>query len=320
MDQPIWMWALFLGVVLTLLVIDLGFLNKKDHEIGVKESLLTSAFYISLGLAFGGFVWYQMGQEAAQLYWTGFVIEQTLSLDNIFVISLVFTYFGIPRIYQHRVLFWGILGVIVMRGIMIGLGSVIVREFEWVLYIFAGFLMLTGIKMLFSKEDDAPDISQNMIVKFMRRHINVTDTIENHDFFVKRPDPKTGKMIWWATPLFLALCVVEFVDVIFAVDSVPAIFALTTDPYIIYTSNIFAVLGLRALYFSLAAVLHLFHYLKYALAIVLIFIGSKVFITDLLGLNKFPPSLSLGITIGLIAAGILFSLYKTRTTPPQTTD
>jgi tellurite resistance protein TerC len=294
----------------------------------VAESLKLSAMYIALGVAFAGFVWwsfnYQLagaapevaatlipGAEAAKLYLTAFVVEKTLAMDNVFVIAMIFTYFAIPRMYQHRVLFWGILGVIVLRAIMIGLGATLVTQYSWVLYIFAVFLILTGVKMMFMG-DKPMDISQNPVLKFMKRRMNVTEEIDGNSFFVKKPDPKTGKLVNFATPLFLALVMVEIVDVIFAVDSVPAVFAITSDPFIVYTSNIFAILGLRALYFALAAIIHRFHYLKYALALLLVFIGSKIFIADLLGIEKFPANISLGVTFAILGAGVVYSLWKTR--------
>lgn len=311
LGKPIWMWAGFISIVIALLAFDLGVLHKKNKEIEVGESLRLSALYISLGLAFGGWVWWYLGSDAGLNYLTGFVVEKTLALDNVFVIALIFSFFAVPRIYQHRVLFWGILGVIVLRAIMIGLGAALVSEFGWVLYLFAAFLIFTGFKMLFVG-DQEPDIAKNPLVNFLRRRFNVTDEHHGEHFFVKKPDPKTGKLVWFMTPLFMALVVIEVADVIFAVDSVPAIFAITTDPFIVYTSNIFAILGLRALYFALAAMIHRFHYLKPALAIVLVFIGSKIFIADLLGLEKFPAALSLGITFAIIAAGVVWSLIKTR--------
>jgi len=311
MGKPLWMWGLFIGVVITLLAFDLGLFHRKQKEISVKESLIFSGFYISMGLLFGAWVWYQLGAQSGEEYLTGFLIEKTLAMDNIFVISLIFTYFAIPPAYQHRVLFWGILGVIVLRGIMIGLGATLVEQFDWVLYIFAAFLILTGIKMLRMKEETF-DISENRILKLLRRHFRISPYLNGHRFTIKMPDPKTGKLVTYITPLLVALILIECVDIIFAVDSVPAIFTITLDPYIVYTSNIFAILGLRALYFSLSAILHRFHYLKFALAWVLIFIGSKTFIAYGMGWEKFPASISLGITVALIAAGILFSLYKTR--------
>ncbi|WP_431297931.1 TerC family protein [Tabrizicola sp. BL-A-41-H6] len=314
LSKPVWMWLLFVGIVIALLVFDLGVLNKKDHEIGVNESLRLSALYIALGVGFSGFVWWQIGFEESKLYLTAFVVEKTLALDNVFVIALIFTYFAIPRMYQHRVLFWGILGVIVLRGIMIGLGATLVAQYSWVLYIFAVFLIFTGIKMMFT-DDKETDISQNPVLKFMKRRMNVTEKLHGNAFWVKEQDAK-GKAVWFATPLFLALVLVEIADLVFAVDSVPAVFAITTDPFIVYTSNIFAILGLRALYFALAAVLHRFHYLKYALALLLVFIGSKIFVADALGLEKFPANLSLGITFAILAAGVIYSLWRSRNDAP----
>ncbi len=321
LGTPLWLWFTFLTVVLLLLVFDLGVLNKTDHEIGVTESLKLSALYITLGVAFGGFVWFQLGAQAAAEYMTAFVVEKTLALDNVFVIALIFSYFAIPRAYQHRVLFWGILGVIVLRGVMIGVGATLVAEYGWVLYIFAAFLIFTGIKMLVTDEQEM-DLNANPVLRFMRRRFRVTDRLHGSDFFVAQADPATGRMARYMTPLFLALVLIEIADLVFAVDSVPAVFAITTDPYIVYTSNIFAILGLRALYFALAAVLHRFHYLKYALAILLIFIGSKIFVADLLGWQKFPASWSLGITFAILTVGVLYSLWRSRndTPPAATTD
>jgi tellurite resistance protein TerC len=311
LGKPLWMWLLFITIVIALLAFDLGILHKDDHEIEVGESLKLSAMYIALGLGFAGFVWWQISAEATAQYLTAFVVEKTLAMDNVFVIALIFTFFAIPRKYQHRVLFWGILGVIILRGIMIGLGATIVANYSWVLYVFAVFLIFTGIKMLFVKEGEN-DLSQNKALQFMRRRFNVTDELHGHDFFVKKPHPETGKLTRFATPLFLALILIEIADLVFAVDSVPAVFTITTDPFIVYTSNIFAILGLRALYFALAAILHRFAYLKYALSILLMFIGSKIFIADLMGWEKFPPAWSLGITFAILTAGVVVSLWKTK--------
>ncbi|HEV7321309.1 MAG TPA: TerC family protein [Ensifer sp.] len=311
LGTPLWMWASFFALVIAILSFDLGILHKENKEIGVAESVKLSAFYIALGLTFGGWVWWYLGSESGLAYMTGFVVEKTLALDNVFVIALIFSFFAVPRLYQHRVLFWGILGVIVLRAIMIGVGATLVAEFAWILYIFAAFLVFTGIKMLVMKEAE-PDVSDNALVRFMRRRFNVTEEHHGERFFVKQVNPKTGRMTWFITPLFMALVMVEVADVIFAVDSVPAIFAITTDPFIVYTSNIFAILGLRALYFALAAMIHRFRYLKPALAVVLIFIGSKIFVADLLGLEKFPAALSLGVTFAIIATGVVWSLVKTR--------
>jgi tellurite resistance protein TerC len=314
--KPIWMWLLFISVVLALLVLDLGVFHRQDHEIDTKESLWMSAFYISIGLLFGGWIWWIMGQDKAVEYVTGFVIEKTLALDNIFVIAMIFSYFGIPRLYQHRVLFWGILGVILLRGIMIGFGAAILQKFHWVLYLFSPLLIYTGIKMFFNVDAEM-DMDNNRILKFMKKHFRITDKLDGHKFIVHQADPKTGKMVRYITPLLVTLVMVEIADVVFAIDSVPAIFAITTDPYIVYTSNIFAILGLRALYFALAAMIHRFHYLKYALAVVLVFIGAKIAITDMLGWAKFPPMVSLSITIGIIVAGIVVSLRKTKNAPAE---
>ncbi len=311
LGKPVWLWLSFIGIVVVLLALDLGVLHRKEREIGVKESLALSAMYITLGLGFGGWVWYLMGDTAALNYVTGFVVEKSLAMDNVFVIAMIFTTFGIPRLYQHRVLFWGILGVIVLRAIMIGFGAALVESFSWVLYIFAAFLVWTGIQM-WRTAGSHYDVEGSAVLKFIRRRFRVTDQLHAEKFWVQQTDPKTGKMAWFMTPLFLALIMIEIVDVVFAVDSVPAIFAITTDPFIVYTSNIFAILGLRALYFALAAMVHRFEYLKYALAVLLIFIGSKIFVADMLGLAKFPPAASLGITFAILAVGVGWSLWKTR--------
>jgi tellurite resistance protein TerC len=311
LGKPLWMWLAFLAIVATLLTLDLGVLHKENREIAAKESLVLSGGYIGLGLLFGAWVWWYLGPEPGMAYMTGFAVEKALAIDNVFVIAMIFAFFAVPRHLQHRVLFWGILGVIVLRAIMIGLGATIVSEFSWVLYIFAVFLIATGVKMIVFA-DRTYDVASNPILAMMRRRFNVTDGLHGERFFVRQRHPVTGKLVTYMTPLFLALVLIEIADVIFAVDSVPAIFAITTDPFIVYTSNIFAILGLRALYFALAAMVHRFHYLKYALAAVLIFMGSKIFLADLLGLEKFPPALSLAVTFGLLAGGVVWSLVKTR--------
>ena len=311
LTKPVWMWAAFLALVVVLLAVDLGVLHRKHREIGVRESLLMSLGYLTLGVGFGGWVWFSLGRQAGIEYLTGFVVEKSLAMDNIFIIATIFTYFAIPRIYQHRVLFWGILGVIVLRAIMIGGGAALVSEFPWVLYIFALFLVATGVKMI-AMAGKTHDLAANPLLRFLKKRLRVTDQLHGERFFVRLPHPKTGRIATFATPVFLALVLIEVADVIFAVDSVPAIFAITTDPYIIYTSNIFAILGLRALYFALAAILPRFAYLKYALAVLLIFIGSKIFISDLMGWEKFPADVSLGVTFGILAAGVLWSLWRTR--------
>jgi tellurite resistance protein TerC len=315
LGTPVWFWLAFISLVIALTVFDLGVLHKEDRELGVAESLKLSAFYIGVAMLFGAWVWYARGAEYGMQYYTGFFIEKALSIDNVFVISMIFTYFAIPAKYQYRALLWGILAVIVLRGIMIALGAALVEQFYWTLYFFAVFLIVTGVKMLFSGEQEM-DVGNNPIVRFMNKHFRVTNELHGEKFIVKVPDGKTGKMVRAMTPLLLALIVINIADLIFAVDSVPAIFAITTDTFIVYTSNIMAILGLRALYFALAAMVHRFHYLKYALALVLVFIGSKIFIADfVLDGAKFPPVLSLGVTMALIAGGIIWSLAKTRGHP-----
>ena len=310
-DQPAWMWAVFFGVVIVLLFFDLGVLNRKDEEITVGRSLKLSAFYISMGLLFGVFVWWALGSEPAQDYYTGFIIEKTLSLDNIFIISLVFTFFKIPRKYQYRVLFWGIIGVLILRAILIGIGAELVEDVSWMLDLFAVFLIFTGIKMLFGSEKE-PNVGDNRVLRFVKKHMRVTDELHGNKFFVRKRDANDNKRRNFATPLFMALVVVEFVDLVFALDSVPAIFAVTTDEYIVYTSNVFAILGLRALYFALSAMLHRFHYLKYSLSAVLIFIGGKVIVPPLLHVPHLSSELSLVITLAILGAGVVYSLLMTK--------
>lgn len=313
LGQAVWLWLAFIAIVVTLLAFDLGVLHKEDRPIEVSESLWLSAGYIAVAALFGGWLWWQLGADRGIEYFTGYIIEKSLSMDNVFVIAMIFTFFAVPREYQHRVLFWGILGVIVLRAIMIGLGAALVSQFSWILYVFGAFLVLTGIKMLWMA-DHEPDLEGNALLKFLRKILRVTPQLRGNAFFVRDPHPVTGKAVTWATPLFLALCMVEFADLIFAVDSVPAILAITDDTFIVYTSNIFAILGLRALYFALAAMIHRFAYLKYALALVLIFIGGKIFLVNIIG--KVPPALSLGVTATLIAGGVLVSLWKTRSGAP----
>lgn len=311
LGKPAWMWGLFGLVVLILLAFDLGLLHRKPKPIEVRESLFLSAFYIAVALAYGAWIWMTLGAQSGEEYFTGYLVEKTLSLDNIFVISLIFTYFAIPESYQHRVLFWGILGVVVLRAIMIAAGAALVSEFEWVLYLFAAFLIATGVKML-TLGDKPPQIENNIVLKALKRIMRITPELDGQRFFVRRPHPNSGAVVTWATPLFVALLLIEIVDLIFAVDSVPAIFAITTDPFIVYTSNIFAILGLRALYFALSAVIARFVYLKQALALVLIFIGGKVFAADIAGIDKIPASVSLSVTIALIGGGVAYSLWRTR--------
>jgi len=312
LGTPAWFWLAFAAIVLVLTAFDLGVLHKDDKAMGIGESLKLSAFYIAVAMVFGGWVWFAKGATAGVEYYTGYFIEKALSIDNVFVISMIFGFFAIAPKYQYRALLWGILAVIVLRGGMIAGGAALVAEAYWVLYIFAAFLVFTGVKMFFTSDHD-PDIGNNPAVRWISRHMRVTKELHDQHFFVKVPDAKTGRMVNAATPLFLALVVINLADLVFAVDSVPAIFAITTDTFIVYTSNIMAILGLRALYFALAAMIDRFAYLKYALAAVLVFIGSKIFVSDfLLGGDKFPPVLSLGVTMALIGAGVAYSLWKTR--------
>ena len=310
LGKPVWVWFAFLATVVCLLSFDLGVLHKKEREINVKESLFLSAGYIAIAVLFGCWVWWFFGATSGTDFFTAYLVEKSLSMDNVFVIALIFMHLQIPRVYQHRVLFWGILGVIVLRAIMIGLGAALVSQFSWMLYIFGAFLVITGIKM-WLLADKEPDIENNAVLKFLRKHMRVTHEVKSKAFIVKKPHPQTGKPVIWATPLLLALCLVEIIDLVFAVDSVPAVFSITDDTFIVYTSNIFAILGLRALYFALAAMIHRFQYLKYALALVLVFIGGKIFMVEFVG--KIPASISLGVTFGLLAMGVIFSLFKTRT-------
>jgi tellurite resistance protein TerC len=246
MGKPGWMWLAFLLIVLLLLAFDLGVLHRKSRAIGVAESLMLSSFYIAVALTFGFWVWQSLGAEAGMAYLTGFFVEKSLAMDNVFVIAMILGYFAIPRQHHHFFLFWGILGVIVLRAIMIGLGAALVTQFSWMLYVFGAFLLATGIKMLVVTEKER-DLGRNPLLRFLKGHLRVTDRLHGERFFVRLPDKDTGRPLLWATPMLLALVLIEFADLIFAVDSVPAIFAITQDPFIVYTSNIFAILGLRAL-------------------------------------------------------------------------
>ncbi|WP_088560943.1 TerC family protein [Arboricoccus pini] len=313
MGKPLWMWVAFMGVVAALLALDLGVLHRKDRPIEIRESVIMSGFYIAIALLYGSWVLWSLGSETGVAYFTGYFIEKSLSLDNVFVIALIFSHLGVPREYQHRVLFWGILGAIVMRGIMIFAGAALVANFAWILYVFAAFLIFTGGKMLLTK-DSEPAIENNPILKFLRRRFPVTDKVDGHHFLTRLP--RRGKMVTHMTPLLVALVLVELADVVFAVDSVPAIFAITQDPFVVFTSNIFAILGLRALYFALAAAIHRFRYLKPALALVLLFIGGKIIATGFVG--HVPPLISLAVTLAILAGGIVWSLVKTRDEPAVT--
>lgn len=318
MGTPVWMWACFISLVAILLAADLGVLHRTSREITLKESLASSAFYILVALLFGAWIWIERGATSGKEYLTGFLVEKSLSLDNLFVISLIFGFLAIPPRYQHRVLFWGILGVIVLRAVTIGAGAVLVARFHWILYVFAAFLVFTGVKMLVT-EHKPFDLDNNWVLRLLQRHLRVTPELHGERFVVSVADAR-GTKIRHVTPLFVALILIELVDLVFAVDSIPAIFAISTDPFIVYTSNIFAILGLRALYFALAAAVGRFVYLKQALAILLVFIGSKLFVADLMGWDKFPPNVSLAVTLGVLFCGIAASILKPRSQVPPPVD
>lgn len=328
--MPGYVWLCFIALVLALLIVDLGLFHRSPHEVGVKESIALSLFFITVGLGFSavvgmvyfyqdpaqildphlttGMVPFTRAWHAAELYLTGYLIEQSLSLDNIFIMSLVFVYFDIPRQYQHAVLFWGVLGVILMRGAMIIAGAALLEHLHWVLYVFSAFLVYTGVRMLF-EGDEEHDIGGNPLARALRRGLRVTDDLHGGRFVIKLPDLKTGKPVRWVTRLLLALVTIEVADVVFAIDSVPAIFSITQEPFIVYTSNIFAILGLRSMYFALAAIVHRFQYLKYSLALVLVLIGGKILAEPFLG--KLPTEVSLAATVALLAGGVLYSLAET---------
>jgi TerC family integral membrane protein len=317
MDTPIWLWIGFNVFVLAMLALDLGVFHRKSHAVSGREALTWSIVWISLSLIFNAviyFYWDRMmpdsmytNRDAALAFFTGYLIEKSLSVDNIFVFILIFSFFGVPAAYQHRILFWGILGALVMRGTLIVVGAALLEQFHWIIYIFGAFLIFTGIRMAWQHDENLePD--KNPVVKFFRRFMPVTENFERGQFFVRR----AGKLM--ATPLFLILLVVESTDLIFAVDSIPAIFAVTQDPFIVYTSNVFAILGLRALYFLLANVMDKFQYLKFGLSAVLIFIGVKMVIVDF---YKIPIGVSLGVVAGILTISILASLWKARNSDPE---
>ena len=300
--SQLWLWISFGVAVVVLLAADLFWFNRKNEEPHFWHTLWICIAYIAAALAFGAFVWIEDGADKGMDYFTGYLLEKSLSMDNIFVMSMIFAALGVPRIYQHRVLFWGILGALIMRGILIGVGDALVIRFHWILYLFSAFLIYTGFKMLFTEEEEQGNIKDTKIYKMLAKHFHVTHEIRGEHFFVK----ENGKH--YITPLFFALLIIELMDVVFALDSIPAIFLVTTDVYVVYTSNIFAILGLRALYFLLAAIISKFAYLKPAISIILIFIGVKIF------LPKFGITVqewqSLSVTLGLLTGGILLSLIK----------
>ncbi len=306
-----WMWLGFIIFVLIMLAVDLFMLGGKTvRKVSFKEAFIWSGVWVSLALLFNALLWWyldgQMGREIANAkaveFFTGYLIEKSLAVDNIFVFLMIFTYFAVPPEYQRRVLLYGVLGAIVMRAVMILAGSALIAQFHWVLYIFGLFLLVTGIKMFYFA-DKKPDLEQNPLLRWMRGHMKVTDEYHAEKFFVIKDSVR------YATPMFLVLVLIEFSDLVFAVDSIPAIFAITTDPFIVFTSNIFAILGLRAMYFLLADVADRFHLLKYGLALVLVFIGIKMLIVDL---YKIPVMLALGVVAAILVVSVILSLMTTR--------
>lgn len=301
MDVPLWAWAAVLAVILVMLTVDL-LAHRKAHVVSVKEAAAWSAVWVSLGLAFGAVVWWANGAQAGGEYFAGYLIEKSLAVDNVFVFALIFTYFAVPREYQHRVLFYGVLGALVFRAIFIAGGVVLIEQFAWILYVFGAFLVYTGWKM-FTHRNDEMDPSRNPVLRLVRKRIPSTDEYHGQKFWVK----KAGK--WVATPLFTVLVLVETTDIIFAVDSIPAIFAVTQEPFLVFTSNAFAILGLRAMYFLLADLIHRFIYLKAGLAAILVFVGIKMLLLDVW---KVPIWLSLTAVATSITVTVMLSLRATR--------
>lgn len=297
-----WMWTIFGISVIVLLALDLFLFNRKNEEPHFWHTLWMCVFYVVIAIIFGIFVIYEEGTEKGMLYFTGYLLEKSLSLDNIFVMSVIFSTIGVPSKYQHRVLFWGILGALFMRGIMIFLGEALISRFHWVLYIFSVFLIYTGAKMLSIKDGEEPPFRESRIYKTLSKFFHVTHELHEQHFMFK----ENGH--WHITPLFFALIIIETMDVIFAFDSIPAIFLITQDVFVVYTSNIFAILGLRALYFLLAAIVNKFTYLKPALSIILIFIGCKIFLPHF-GI-EIAAWQSLSVTFALLFGGIMLSVYK----------
>ena len=314
-EGTIWLWLGFNLFVLFMLALDLGIFHRKAHIVSIREATFWSAMWIALALAFnlGLYLFWDRisptstytNSEAALAFFTGYLIEKSLSVYNIFVFVLLFTFFAVPAAYQHRVLFWGILGALLMRGTLIAVGAALLKEFHWIIYVFGAFLIFTGIRMALHRSEQLHP-ERNPLVKLLRRFMPVTESYEGDKFFIRR----AGKLM--ATPLFLVLLLVESTDLIFAVDSIPAIFAVTEDPFIVYTSNVFAILGLRSLYFLLAGVVDRFYYLKLGLSVVLVFVGIKMVIVDL---YKIPVGLSLGVIASILAISVLASLWRAQRLP-----
>jgi len=302
MEIGVWEWAGFLGFVLAMLALDLGVFNRRDHVVRPREALGWSAVWVALALAFGGLVWARHGSAPALEYLTGYVIEKSLSIDNIFVFAVIFGALGIPPLYQHRVLFWGIASALVLRGAMIAGGAALLHRFHAVVYVLGGFLVLTGVKLLLAR-GAASHPERSAVFRALRRLVPATPRLEGNRFFAV----ENGKRL--ATPLFFALAMVELTDVVFAVDSIPAIFAVTRDPFIVFTSNIFAILGLRSLYFLVAGLVERFTYLKPSLALVLVFVGAKMALVDVVEIH---PGASLGVIVAILAGGAVASVLRAR--------
>ena len=303
--EEIWLWIGFNVFVLAMLALDLGVFHREAHQVSIKEAGAWSALWVTLALLFNFGIYRFMGAEAGLEFLTGYLIEKALSVDNIFVFVLIFSYFRVPPKYQHRVLFWGILGALLMRGAMIGVGAYLIQQFHWIIYVFGAFLVFTGIRMA-TQTEHAIEPEANPVIRLIRRLMPVTNTYHGQRFFVKEPGPG-GALRRVATPLFVVLVLIETTDLIFAVDSIPAIFAVTQDPFLVYTSNVFAILGLRALYFLLAGVIEKFHYLKLGLSVVLVFVGVKMLLVDL---YKIPIGISLGFIALVLATSIIASLLN----------
>jgi tellurite resistance protein TerC len=310
MTDTLWLWVGFNAFVLLMLALDLGVFHRKAHIVSFKESIAWTVVWVTLALLFNLGIGHFMGDEKGLEFFTGYVIEKSLSVDNVFVFALLFSYFAVPPLYQHKVLFWGILGALVMRAIMIFLGAALIERFNWVIYVFGAFLILTGIKMIVKREEEIHP-ERNPLVKWFKKLMPVTSDYRGDRFFVRENGVRM------ATPLFLVLLIVEFSDVIFAVDSIPAIFAVTKDPFIVYTSNVFAILGLRSLYFALAGVMDKFHYLKIGLGVVLTFVGVKM----LLGHTewKIDTHISLGVIVTVLAISVILSLVWPKKGPSSAT-
>jgi len=302
-EVPVFWWVAFNAFVIVMLSLDLGVFHRKAHTVSIKEALLWSAVWITLALAFNTWVYFEMGWLKATEFFTGYVVEKSLSVDNLFIIAVLFTFFGVPAIYQHKILFWGIFGALVMRALMIAAGAALLTNFAWITYVFAGILFFTGIKMLVGT-DEAIDFEKNITIRLLRKVMPLTKDFHGDKFFVKQGAK------WAATPMFAVLICVEFTDLIFAVDSIPAIFAITQDTFIVYTSNVFAILGLRSLYFALSGILPYFHFLKYGLGVILCFVGAKMALAHTTW--KLDSMVSLGVITGILAITILASILHRR--------